>query len=294
MSFKEFLLANSEDMLVEYIDSNHSVNDIAPFIDKLNTYLDYYFLIGGMPEAVKAWTENADIKEVDSILDHIIDDYEDDFSKHASESLSKLTLIWNSIPAQLSKENRKFVFGHTKTGMRSRDLEGALEWLINAGLIHKVRRAERPEVPLSMFAVNMDFKIYLADVGILRRMSKIQSSFIFSRDKEHGRYRSAVAENYVLNELIGCDHEVPYYWASGNTAEVDFVVQIENAAVPIEVKAGNNKSKSLSEFIKKYNPKVAVVTSPRDNKSDIVAYVPLSMVWKICDIVRERVAQSKA
>ena len=289
MSFKEFLLANSEDMLVEHIDAGPE-NDITSFSSKLKAYLDYYFLVGGMPGAVKAWIENADIEEVDSILDTIIKDYESDFSKHASEPLSKLTLIWNSIPVQLAKDNRKFVFGHAKTGMRSRDLEDALEWLINAGLVHKVKRAEKPEIPLPMFADNMDFKVYLADLGILRRMSKIPSGFIFSRDKEYDRYRGAAAENYVLNELIVCNRDIPYYWTSGNAAEVDFVAQIDDAAVPIEAKAGSNKSKSLGEFIKRYDPKVAVVTSPRDNKSDVVVYVPLYLFWKVREIVMGRIS----
>jgi len=242
-----------------------------------------------MPAAVGAWVENADIEEVDSILDAVIKDYVDDFSKRAPELLSKLTLVWRSVPVQLAKDNRKFMFGHTKTGMRSRDLEGALEWLINAGLVHKVRRAERSEAPLSMFADNTDFKLYLADVGILRRMSKVPSDFIFSRDKDYGRYRGAAAENYVLNELIVCNRDVPYYWASGNTADVDFVAQIGKAAVPIEVKAGSNKSKSLGEFIKKYDPKVAVITSPRDNKSDVVIHVPLCLFWNVRKAVMKRV-----
>ncbi|MCL2148584.1 MAG: AAA family ATPase [Methanomassiliicoccaceae archaeon] len=287
MSFKEFLLANSEGMLVEHIDAGYPADDIAPFIGRLKTYLDYYFLTGGLPEAVKAWVENEDIEEVDSILDTIIKDYESDFSKHASEPLSKLTLAWNSIPAQLAKDNRKFVFGHVKAGMRSRDLEDALEWLVNAGLVHKVRRVERPEIPLPMFADNMDFKVYLSDVGVLRRMSKVPSSFMFGRDKEHDRYRGAAAENYVLNELVACNGDTPYYWTSGNAAEVDFVAQIGDAAVPIEVKAGSNKSKSLPEFIRRYGPKAAVITSPRENRSDVVAYVPLCLFWKVRDVALE-------
>ena len=161
MSFKEFLMANSEEMLVEHIDSANSIDEMAPFVSRLNSYLDYYFIVGGMPAAVKAWIDNADIEEVDSILDGIIEDYKKDFSKHATESLSKLSLIWDSVPVQLAKDNKKFVFGHTKEGMRSRDLEDALIWLIDAGLIYKVRRVERPEIPLTMFADNSDFKIYL-------------------------------------------------------------------------------------------------------------------------------------
>jgi predicted AAA+ superfamily ATPase len=283
MSFKEFLIANSEGMLVEYIINDHPAKDLSlPFTERLTTYLDYYFLTGGMPAAVASWTEEKNIEKVDAILDRIIEDYEKDFSKHASEPLAKLTLIWESIPMQLAKENKKFMFGHAKVGGRSRDLEDALEWLINAGLVHKVKKVDKPTIPLPMFVDNMSFKIYLADVGVLRRMTKVPSDFMFSRDKEYDAYRGAAAENYVLSELIACNGDVPYYWRSANEAEIDFVAQVGRAVVPIEMKAGKKKSKSLAEFIKKYDPKVSVITSPRDGK-DSVIYIPLYLIWRFRD-----------
>jgi predicted AAA+ superfamily ATPase len=285
MSFKEFLIANSEDVMAEYVNNNYPAKGLSlPFTDRLTTCLDYYFLTGGMPAAVASWIKDKDIERVDAILDGIIGDYEKDFSKHASEPLAKLTLIWESVPVQLAKDNKKFVFGHAKAGGRSRDLEDALEWLINAGLVYKVKKVDQPTIPLPMFVDNMSFKIYLADVGVLRRMANVPSDFMFSRDKEFAAYRGAAAENYVLSELIACNGSIPYYWRSANEAEIDFVAQVDRTVVPIEVKA-SKKSKSLTEFIKRYDPKISVVTSPRDSKNDAVIYIPLHLIWKFRDCI---------
>ena len=283
MNFAEFLRANSEDYTIEHISKDPSKDPSPPLADRLINYLDQYFLTGGLPAAVASWIKDRDVEKVDAVLDGIIRDYENDFSKHAAEHLAKLTLIWESIPMQLAKENKKFMFGHAKRGARSKDLEDALQWLINAGLAHKVKKVEQPTMPLPMFVDNMNFKIYLADVGILRRMSDIPSDFVFSRDKEYAAYRGAAAENYVLNELIAYNGSVPYYWRSEGEAEIDFVAQVGRTVVPIEVKAGTHKSKSLAEYIKKYDPKVSVITSPRENKSDAVVYVPLYLMWKFRD-----------
>ncbi|MDR2698896.1 MAG: ATP-binding protein [Candidatus Methanoplasma sp.] len=289
MNFKEFLLANSENTLVEHIDNSDPTEALPkPVVNKLNTYLDYYFMVGGMPAAVASWIAKADIREVEKILDDIIKDYRADFSKHAPESLPKLTLIWNSLPDQLAKDNKKFIFSHVKTGARAKDLEDALEWLINAGLVYKVRKADPPKVPLSTFADNTNFKIYLADIGILRRMAKVPSAFLFDTNGGYSLFRGAVAENYVLNELISSTWDVPYYWRSGGTAEVDFIAQIEGVAVPIEVKAGSSKSKSLAEFIKRYRPKVAVTISAESGGNGGAVHIPLYAAWKIADYVRER------
>jgi len=294
MSFKEFLLANSEDLLVEYIDANDPTVKLSePVIDKLETYLNYYFVIGGMPEAVSSWIKDKDIQKVDTILDTIIEDYRDDFSKHASEHLNKLTLIWESIPIQLARENKKFIFGHVKTGARSEDLEDALQWLINAGLVHKVKKIDHPRLPLPMDADNKNFKLYLADIGILRRMVKLQPDFSFNKDKELDLYRGMVAENYVLNELIASSGEVPYYWRSDNIAEVDFVAQMGWAVVPIEVKAGSNRSKSLTEYIKKYSPRAAALVSTQSGESGVVSSIPLYAAWRITDHLVERVKRTK-
>ncbi|MCL2607310.1 MAG: ATP-binding protein [Methanomassiliicoccaceae archaeon] len=286
MNFKEFLLAGSEDLLVEYIDNEDNISTEVlsePVVTKLNTYLDYFFLIGGMPAAVASWNAERDIEKIDAILDAIIKDYRDDIANHSSENISKLTLIWGSIPIQLAKENNKFIFSHVKTGSRSRDLEDALEWLVNAGLVYKVKKVDPPEVPLSMFADNTSFKVYMADIGVLRRMAGMPPNFAFSKDKEYDRFRGAIMENFVLNEIVSSTKEIPYYWRSGSNAEIDFVAQINGRMVPIEAKAGNNKTKSLTEFIKKYDPKVAIITSERITGSSVVTYIPRYAVWSIAD-----------
>ncbi|MCL1904671.1 MAG: ATP-binding protein [Methanomassiliicoccaceae archaeon] len=287
MTFKEFLIANSEDLLVDHIDKNDPSKSLsAPIVNKLNTYLDRYFIVGGMPAAVNSWIKERDIEAVDTKLDKIIEDYKSDFSKHAPELLPKLTLIWDSIPVQLAKENKKFVFGHVKTGLRAKDLEDALQWLADAGLVYKVRKIDDPKVPMAMFTENTNFKLYMADIGILRRMAKMSSDFMFSRDKEFKDFRGAIAENFVLGELIPIIGDIPYYWKSDSESEIDFVAQIENTAVPIEAKAGNTKSKSLPEFIKKYDIKVAVTTTERKNVSSVVRHVPRYSLWRIRDHVK--------
>ena len=288
LNFKEFLLANSEDLLVNHMANNTSELGDLPeiLVTKLNNYLDHFFLIGGMPSAVLSWITEKDIRKVETILDNIIEDYKDDLAKHSSGNITKFTLIWRSIPVQLAKENNRFVFSHVKSGARSKDLEDALEWLVNAGLIHKVRKVDPPKIPLPMFADNSSFKVYAADIGVLRRVAEVPSSFMFSKDKEYDLFRCAIMENYVLNELISSGCHMPYYW-KGSNAEVDFIAQIDDMAVPIEAKAGNNRSKSLTEFIKRYGPKVAVITSNR-NTNDVVTYVPKYAIWALADHIRQR------
>jgi predicted AAA+ superfamily ATPase len=284
MNFKEFLLANSEEYLVEYMDGNDPTEYLSrPVIEKLRNYLDHYFIIGGMPAAVSAWVNEKDIGKVEDTLDGIIDDYMDDLTRHASESFAKITLIWGSVPIQLAKENKKFMFGHVKAGARAKDLEDALQWLVNARMVHKVKRVDPPNVPLPMNARNTDFKIYLADIGILRRMAKLPPNFLFSKDKEFDVYRGMIAENYVHNEIIASTGDVLYYWRSNNIAEVDFIAQTGLAAVPIEVKAGGNRSKSLTEYISRNSPPVAVVASLQSGKSGIVHNIPLYAAWRIFD-----------
>jgi len=288
MTFKEFLLADSADLLVEHMENNDPTEELPSIlVNKLNTCLDYFLLTGGMPAAVASWIAERDIEEVDTILEEIIKDYMDDFSKHAPNHLSKLTLIWNSIPMQLARENKKFVFGHVKSGARAKDLEDALEWLVRAGLVYKVKKTDHPKVPLAMHADNTHFKVYMADIGILRKMAKMPSNFLFSEDKEYDHFRGALTENYVLNELIPRIKDVPYYWRSDHDAEVDFVAQIDGMAVPIEVKAGSNKSKSLVEYIRTYNPKIAVTTVHRKNSSSVVKRIPLYAIWKVKEYVTE-------
>ncbi|MCL1979340.1 MAG: AAA family ATPase [Methanomassiliicoccaceae archaeon] len=290
MSFKEFLWANSEEMLSEYIEKNDPTIRLSdPIAEKLKMYLDYYLIVGGMPAAVYSWISDKDVRRVDRILDEIIGDFMDDFSKHASEHLTKLTLIWGSIPVQLGRENKKFMFSHVKAGARSKDLEDALEWLIDAGLIHKVKRVDRPNLPLPVYEDITDFKIYMADVGILRRLAKLPG-IMFSKNKEPDIYRGMISENYVLTELIASACDALCYWRSDGKAEVDFVAQVGLEIIPIEVKAGNStSSKSMQEYIRRYSPSEAVIVSMVSGKNETIEYIPLYAAWRIPGYIMGRV-----
>jgi predicted AAA+ superfamily ATPase len=283
MSFREFLYATGETEITDYVNRLSAGEKVPePLASRLEDHLRTYYVVGGMPGVVSVWIKTKDISAVEATLDSIMKGYMNDFAKHAPHELSKLTLVWASIPAQLARDNRKFIFGHVKTGARSKDLEDALEWLIDAGLVHKVKKIERPDIPLSINADNTSFKLYMADIGILRRMSKMPPEFAFTEGQEHAEYRGAMTENYVLCELVDLLGDVPYYWKSGGTAEVDFVVQIGMHAVPIEVKAGRDaQSKSLKEYTNRYSPKTAITTTMGNAGGTSSILLPLYLLWTL-------------
>jgi hypothetical protein len=264
MSFEEFLIAMDQRMLTEYLDSLKPGQNISePIANQLTGYLRQYFMIGGMPEVVRTWKETQDLREVETVQQSIISSYELDFAKHAPRTeFPKLSAIWASIPQQLSKPNSKFIFSHVKKGWRGKDLENALEWLIRAGLLHKVCMIEKPYIPLSSYADATSFKLYLCDVGLLRRLAGVPAQVIWSSSDLYKEFRGAMTENYVLNELVKSATDTLYYWNSGNMAEVDFVLQQGAEIVPVEVKSEKSvKSRSLAEYRKKYNPAYAVRAS---------------------------------
>lgn len=266
MSFLEFLMANGEAALADYLSSFSSGNTLSePVANKLSGYLRQYYITGGMPEVVQAWCDTHDMEKVERIQQAILDSYSSDFSKHASmKEFPKITAIWHSVPEQLARDNSKFIFGHVRKGWRAKDLEDALIWLESAGLVYKVYRIEKPFIPLSAYSNPTAFKLYLSDVGLLRKMSKLPYQVVLEGTPIYKEFKGAMTENYVLCELLKTDGEIPYYWTSGNKAEVDFVVQSGTEIVPIEVKSEKNvKSKSLAEYCKKYMPKYAVKTSMR-------------------------------
>jgi len=284
MNFHEFLLANKEDMLCEHLQSLRTDEKIPKmFADKLENYLRDYYITGGMPEAVCTWLRTKDIGELEIIQQKILDSYELDFAKHApSKDFPKLSAIWRSIPQQLSKESSKFIFSQVKKGWRGKDLEDALEWLISAGLVHKVTKIERPFVPLSAYADHTYFKLYLSDIGLLRRMSNVPAEYIIEKSDIYKDFKGAMVENYVLCELVNCYKTEQYYWKSGNTAEVDFIIYHNTRVVPVEVKSErNNKSKSLAEYRKKYNPEISVKTSMSNVTYGEVRHIPLYLLWLI-------------
>ncbi len=291
MSFYEFVLANDEPLLLEYIEKLEVHTPVPKmFADKLITLLKTYYVTGGMPEAVAKWIECKDVTEVERIQDIILNSYELDFAKHASVTdIPKLSLIWKSIPDQLAKKNGKFVYGHAKSGARAKDLEDALQWLVNAGMVYKVNKIEKPFIPLSAYSNQSYFKLYLSDIGLLRKMSKLPAASIFEESNLYSEFKGAMSENYVLCELVNLHGDVPYYWTSGNTAEVDFIAQFEEKIVPVEVKASTNvKSRSLGVYCEKYKPAVSVRTSMLNlKKNDSLLSLPLYMFWAIEKLIKE-------
>lgn len=289
MNFYEFLLANNEKMLIEYLETNIEKVPIT-FENKLTNYLKNYYIVGGMPEVVKKWITTKDIEQVEKIQDIILNSYELDFAKHAPLSdAPKLSLIWDYIPRQLSKENSKFIYGHVKQGARAKDLEDALQWLSSARLCYKVNKIEKPNIPLSSYINISNFKIYMCDVGLLRRKAKVDASIILSDNKDiYKEFKGALTENFVLLELISINNEIPYYWTSGNTAEVDFVWQLGEKVIPFEVKSGVNvRSKSLNLYIEKYNQKMGIRTSMKNiEKQNKILNIPLYLLWNLKEYIR--------
>ena len=288
MSFLEFLMANDEDMLCDYlVDLAPTLQISELFEEKLIAHLRNYYIVGGMPEVVARWVKNHDVAEVDEIQQRILDNYELDFAKHAPhKDFPKLTAIWHSIPAQLARENSKFMFAHVKQSLRAKDLEDALEWLLSAGLCYKVEKIEKPFLPLSTYADQTAFKLYMADIGLLRKMSRLPAEALLSQNEFFKEFKGALTENYALCELISLGIE-SYYWKSKKIAEVDFVVQFGMDIVPIEVKSERNlKAKSLAEYRKSYNPRVSVKASMANVSGKEVRLVPLYMLWKLKEYVK--------
>ena len=283
MSFYEFILANNEQMLLEHIEQQNKPAPLPQiFADKLLTLLKNYYVTGGMPEVVAKWIENKDVAEVERIQGLILNSFELDFAKHApTADFPKLLLVWKSIPGQLAKENSKFIYGHVKPGARAKDLEDAIQWLVSAGMIFKVLKIEKPAIPLSAYSNHNFFKIYLADVGLLRKMSGLPAAAIYEDSLLYSEFKGALTENYVLAELVNLLGDVPNFWKSGNTAEVDFVAQFKNAIIPIEVKASTSvKSRSLGVYREKYKPGIAVRTSMLNLKEDQgLLSLPLYLLW---------------
>ena len=288
MNFREFLIASGENELLELLSGWSVKRSIPEHIKgKMERLLKHYFIVGGMPEAVKVWKETGDLEKVEQVQKEILDDYADDFSKHAPISeVPKIRWIWDSIPVQLSKENRKFVFSHVKEGKRWQELEDGLQWLKNAGLIYQLELVDNPEIPLSSCANKTYFKVYLADVGLLRSRAGLSADAIMSENIHFTRFKGALSENYVYQELISQGKE-PFFWRSGNTAELDFIYEDNDGIVPVEVKsADNSQAKSYKMFCEKYNPGYGFKLTLKNIGENIcvntkTVNLPLYMVWDI-------------
>lgn len=254
MTFTEFLLADGAENFVEYLAS---VNELAPvpdaFFMPLAEKLKHYFVTGGMPESVLAWTEDKDPREVDNVLSGIISSYESDFGKHApAEDVPKIRYIWQSLPSQLARENKKFLYSVVKPGARAREYENALNWLRDADVVCKVCRISKPGLPLSAYDDLNAFKIYAVDVGILRRLSYLPVTAFAEKNRLFTEFKGALTENYVHQSLKRGFEVAPRYWADASH-EVDFVIQREGDIIPVEAKAGENvTATSLKRYAKNY------------------------------------------
>ncbi len=251
MDFEEFLLAMGKEQLVELLRSN-SWTALTPLRGMLTELLRQYYFVGGMPEAVKAYVERGDIWEVRSIHSKIIDAYRNDMSKHApKQQVQRINMVWNSIPSQLARDNKKFIYGALRKGARANDFEIAIQWLVDSGLVHKVHRISKPVVPLKFYEDMSSFKLFLLDCGLLGALSETPPEQILIGDNVFEEYKGAFTENYVLQQLKSLPRTFVYYYSNDNsTLEIDFVVQHEAHVIPIEVKAEENlRAKSLRQFV---------------------------------------------
>lgn len=251
MDFEEFLLAMGKEQLVELL-RNNSWAALTPLRGMLTELLRQYYFVGGMPEAVKTYVERGDIWEVRSIHSKIIDAYRNDMSKHVpKQQVQRINMVWNSIPSQLARDNKKFIYGALRKGARANDFEIAIQWLVDSGLVHKVHRISKPVVPLKFYEDMSSFKLFLLDCGLLGALSETPPEQILIGDNVFEEYKGAFTENYVLQQLKSLPRTFVYYYSNDNsTLEIDFVVQHDAHIIPIEVKAEENlRAKSLRQFV---------------------------------------------
>ena len=252
MTFTEFLMANGDGNLAEYLGSIDRIEPIPDaFFNPLTEKLKMYYVTGGMPEPMLMWTEERDVVAMQEALSGIIGAYERDFAKHPSISeFPKISMIWKSIPSQLARENKKFIYKVVKEGARAREYEDALQWLVDARLVHKVYRSSAPRLPIAAYDDLSAFKIYMVDVGLLRRLAQLSPTAFGEGNRLFTEFKGALTENYVLQSLIPQFEVMPRYWSQVNPPyEVDFLIQRENDIFPVEVKSeSNTTSRSLRKF----------------------------------------------
>lgn len=285
MNFTEFLLANGNENLVNYLETVDTIEPIPDaFFNPLYEKLKMYYVIGGMPESVKMWTEARDVNAMQEALSDIIGAYECDFTKHPNISqFPKISMIWKSIPSQLARENKKFIYKVVKEGARAREYEDALQWLVDARLVHKIYRSSAPSLPVFAYDDLSSFKIYLVDVGLLRRLAQLAPTAFGEGNRLFTEFKGALTENFVLQTLITQFEVTPRYWTQTNPPyEVDFLIQHENDIVPVEVNSeANTTSKNLKKFKELFPDKVKLrIRFSLDNLKldDDMLNIPLFMV----------------
>lgn len=291
MNFLEFLEAINESMLKEYLLEIKTIEPLPEILhQKLMHYLKHYFYIGGMPEAIEQWIDTQDFNKVREVQQNILQAYTLDFSKHApSDAIMKIHQIWQIIPSQLAKENKKFIYSVLRTGARAKEFETAIQWLTEAGLIHRVTQISMPSIPLKAYAHFECFKTYLLDVGLLGAMTDLSAKILIQGDQYFTEFRGSFVENFIAQELI-CTHQPPdnlYYWRSEGKAEIDFILSIDNQIYPLEIKSGNtDKKKSLRVYDDKYQPHQLLRSSPMNLKKDgKIMNCPLYLIHRMGALV---------
>lgn len=270
LSFKEFLLATGKEKYVRLME-NGDYEMITAFKQDFIDSLKYYYFVGGMPEAVMSFAAEQDFSKVRRIQARILEAYEQDFSKHApNESVPKLRMLWNSIPSQLAKENKKFIYGLVREGGRAKDYESAIMWLCDAGLVHKVNRVTVGRLPLKAYEDMKAFKMFVLDVGLLGCMVGLNKKILLDGNDLFVEFKGALTEQYVLQQLIvDPDLNICYYTNENGSCEVDFLVDTGETVVPVEVKAETNlRAKSFKTYVEKFSPEVAIRTSMQDYKKE--------------------------
>ena len=290
LNFQEFLCALGEERYVDILQGQDT-DMVNSFKDKYIDRLREYYYVGGMPEVVQTYVDTKNLKKVRELQKNLINYYQQDFSKHAEMNLvTRLNLVWNSIPMQLAKENKKYIYGRVREGARAKDFELAIQWLLDCGLIHKVQRINKPSLPLKAYMDLNAFKVFLLDIGLLIAMTDLDVKVILEGNKIFTEFKGALTEQYVLQQLISENGVMPYYYSATNSqGEIDFVVQGKTSVIPIEVKAEENlRAKSLKAFCDKYNPKFAVRTSMSDyRKQDWMTNIPLYNIDRIRDYLEQ-------
>ena len=285
LSFREFLLAAGKEKYVALIESE-DYEMLKVFKQDINDYLKQYYFVGGMPEAVNTFVAKKDFNLVRNVQQRILEAYEQDFSKHApNEYVPKIRMIWNSIPSQLAKENKKFIYGLVREGARAREYESAIMWLTDCGLVHKINRVSAGRLPLKAYEDMKAFKMYMLDVGLLACMSGLSAKILLDGNDLFTEFKGALTEQYVLQQLITHrDLKIYYYTNESGGCEVDFLVDTGEEVVPVEVKAEINlRAKSLRVYSEKFSPKIAIRTSMADYKEESwLVNLPLYAIDNLC------------
>jgi len=291
LSFFEFLYAMGKEELLSLIEHGE-YGLVHTFKDKYIDYAKQYYYVGGMPEAVYKFIHNGDYSETREIQQRILWAYEQDFSKHVPvNTVTRLRMLWNSIPSQLAKENRKFIYGLIREGARAKDYELALTWLCDCGLASRVCRISKPALPLKAYEDLAAFKLFIVDVGLLGAMSGLDKRTLLDGSRIFEEFKGALTEQYVYQQLKAAKLPLFYWSADSGTAEVDFVTEMDGKIIPIEVKAEENlQAKSLKSYHQKYGPEVSIRTSMSDYRRDgWLINVPLYVVENLRQYVIQQV-----